>query len=145
MCSSDLDGKLYVPLHPGTVTVLKDAGEKAEIVSVNKMDAPCLGAPSFYGDSVFIFTKEGLHCFGTKAAAPKIPASVPFAAEPLSTAPITQLQVVPAEFALAPGEAQTFAVWGLDATGRRVKNVAAEAKFEKFIPPTALEIGRAHV
>ena len=57
------------------------AGEKAEIVSVNKMDAHCLGAPSFYGDSVFIFTKEGLHCFGTKAAAPKIPASVPFAAE----------------------------------------------------------------
>ncbi|MBI5768334.1 MAG: PQQ-binding-like beta-propeller repeat protein [Verrucomicrobia bacterium] len=132
------DGKLYVPLHPGTVTVLKDAGDKAQILSVNQMGAPCLGAPSFYGDSVFIFTKEGLHCFGVKSTPPAIPPAATVAAEALSTAPITQLQVVPAEFALAPGESQTFTVWGLDATGRRVKNVAAEAKFEKFIPPTAL-------
>ncbi len=132
------DGKLYVPMHPGSVHVVRDAGDKAEIVSVNQMGAPCLGAPSFYGDSVFIFTRDGLHCFGPKTTPPVIPPAVAFAAEPPSTAAITQLQVVPAEFALAPGESQAFAVWGLDASGRRVKNVAAEAKFEKFIPPTAL-------
>ncbi|HUR58245.1 MAG TPA: PQQ-binding-like beta-propeller repeat protein [Opitutaceae bacterium] len=132
------DGKFYVPTLNGTVHVLKDAGDKAQIISVNQMGAPCLGAPSFYGDAVFIFSKEALHCFGPKASAASVPASVPYTAKPMSTEPITQLQVVPAEFALSPGESQTFTVWGLDASGRRVKKVSTEATFTKFIPPTAL-------
>jgi hypothetical protein len=87
---------------------------------------------------VFIFTKEALHCFGPKAGAASVPASVAVAAEKVSTEPITQLQVVPAEFALAPGQSQTFKVYGLDASGRRVRDVSSEATFTKFIPPTAL-------
>ncbi|MEO7414651.1 MAG: PQQ-binding-like beta-propeller repeat protein, partial [Opitutaceae bacterium] len=132
------DGKLYVPMLNGTVHVVKPGGDKATVVSVNEMGAPCLGAPAFYGDAVFIFSKEGLHCFGPKASAASVPPSVAFTPEAPSTAPITQLQVVPAEFALSPGESQTFTVYGLDATGRRVKAVSTEATFAKFIPPTAL-------
>ena len=138
------DGKLYVPMHDGTVHVIRPSRAKGEVVSVAKLDAPCLGAPSFYGDSVFVFTKEILHCFGPKTSAPIIPA--PGAAGPertdpsskTSTAPIAQIQVVPVEFALMPGEKQQFTVWGLDASGRRVRPVTAEVKWEKFIPPTAL-------
>lgn len=129
------DGKFYVPMHNGTVHVLKDAGDKARIISVNKMDSLCLGAPSFYGDSVFIFTRESLHCFGPKASSPVIPPAVAVATEPASTAPITQIQVVPAEFALSPGRSQKFTVWGLDAAGRRVKPVTAEVSWSKFVPP----------
>jgi outer membrane protein assembly factor BamB len=137
------DGKLYVPMHDGTVHVIRPSRAKGEVVSVAKLDAPCLGAPSFYGDSVLIFTKENLHCFGPKASAPIIPpatAATPERVDPsskLSTAPIAQIQVVPSEFVLVPGESQKFTVWGLDASGRRVKDVTAEAKWEKYIPPTA--------
>jgi outer membrane protein assembly factor BamB len=132
------DGKLYIPMHDGTVHVVRPSREKGEVVSVSKLDAPCLGAPAFYGDSVFVFTREGLHCFGPKASAPVIPPAVAFKPEPASTAPIAQIQVVPSEFALTPGESQKFTVWGLDASGRRVKQVTNEVKWEKFIPPTAL-------
>lgn len=132
------DGKFYVPMHNGTVHVLKDAGDKAQVISVNKMDSLCLGAPSFYGDSVFIFTKESLNCFGPKSSAPVIPPAVAVAPEAASTAPITQIQVVPAEFALSPGQSRKFTVWGLDAAGRRVKAVTNEVTWAKFIPPTAL-------
>ncbi|MEY4004886.1 MAG: hypothetical protein RLZZ221_982 [Verrucomicrobiota bacterium] len=132
------DGKFYVPMHNGTVHVLKDAGDKAQVISVNKMDSLCLGAPSFYGDSVFIFTKESLNCFGPKASAPAIPPAVAVAPETASTAPITQIQIVPAEFALSPGQSRKFTVWGLDAAGRRVKAVTNEVTWAKFIPPTAL-------
>ena len=132
------DGKLYVPMLNGTVHVLKPGGDKATVVSVNEMGAPCLGAPAFYGDAVFIFSKEGLHCFGPKNSAASVPPSVAFVPEAPFTAPITQLQVVPAEFALSPGESQTFTVYGLDATGRRIKTVSTEATFTKFVPPTAL-------
>ncbi|MBI5692923.1 MAG: PQQ-binding-like beta-propeller repeat protein [Verrucomicrobia bacterium] len=132
------DGKFYVPMHNGSVHILKDAGDKAQILSVNQMDSLCLGAPSFYGDSVFIFTKESLHCFGPKTTPPVIPASVAVAPEAPSTAPITQLQVLPAEFVLSPGMQQKFTVWGLDASGRRVRPVTSEVTWAKFIPPTAL-------
>jgi outer membrane protein assembly factor BamB len=132
------DGKFYVPMLHGTVHVLKDAGDKAQILSVNQMGAPCLGAPAFYGDAVFIFTKEALHCFGPKASAASVPPSVAVAPVKPSTAPITQIQVVPAEFALAPGQSQKFTVYGLDASGRRVKPVTDEVTWAKFIPPTAL-------
>ncbi len=132
------DGKFYVPMHNGTVHVLKDAGDKAQIVSVNKLDSLVLGAPAFYGDAVLIFTRESLHCFGPKATAASVPPSVAFKPEPAATGPVAQIQVVPAEFALIPGQAQSFKVWGLDAAGRRVREVTSEATWAKFIPPTAL-------
>jgi outer membrane protein assembly factor BamB len=133
------DGKFYVPMHNGTVHVLKDAGDKASVISVNSMVAPCLGAPSFYGDAVFVFTKEALHCFGPKASAASVPvAKAAPAPEAPSKGPITQLQVIPAEFALTPGETVNFTVYGLDAAGRRVRPVTSEVTWAKFIPPTAL-------
>ncbi len=132
------DGKFYIPMQNGSVYVVKDAGDKATVVSTNPLGAPCLGAPSFYGDAVLVFTKEALHCFGPKASAASVPPSVAFVPPAPSTAPITQLQVVPAEFALSPGQSQSFTVYGLDATGRRVRDVTSEASFAKFIPPTAL-------
>ncbi|MDP3069124.1 MAG: PQQ-binding-like beta-propeller repeat protein [Opitutaceae bacterium] len=135
------DGRFYVPMHEGHVFVIDVKSGKPVIVSNNRMEpgTVCLGAPAFYGDSIFIFTKDGLHSFGPKATAPIIPAAVPPPApSKLSTAPIAALQVVPAEFALYPGQAQTLKVWGLDATGRRVRDVTTEATFAKFVPPTAL-------
>ncbi len=134
------DGRFYVPMHEARVFVIEEKDGKPVIVSNNKMEngTVCLGAPAFYGDSIFIFTKDGLHCFGPKATAPIIPPATP-APKPaaLSTAPIAALQVLPAEFAIIPGQSQTLKVWGLDATGRRVREVTSEATFAKFIPPTA--------
>jgi outer membrane protein assembly factor BamB len=130
------DGKLYVPMLDGNVHVIRAGGDKAEVISVNKLDAPCLGAPAFYGDAVFIFTKESLHCFGPKAGAASAPIATKPAPEPPSRSAITQIQVVPAEFALAPGEQQAFTVYGLDATGRRVRTVTDEATFAKWSPPS---------
>ena len=134
------DGRFYVPMHEGRLYVIELKDGKPVIVSNNKMEdgTVCLGSPAFYGDSVFYFTKDGLHCFGPKGSAPIIPPAVPVPARPApSTAPIAALQVVPAEFALYPGQSQTFKVWGLDATGRRVREVTSEATIAKFIPPTA--------
>jgi outer membrane protein assembly factor BamB len=135
------DGRFYVPMHEGRLFVIEDRGDRPAILSENRMEpgTMCLGAPAFYGDSVFYFTKDGLHCFGPKATPPVIPAATPPPPKAaISTAPIAALQVVPAEFALSPGQSVTLRVWGLDATGRRVREVTGEATFAKFIPPTAL-------
>jgi len=131
------DGKLYVPMLNGTVHVLRPGASRPETVSVNDLGAPSLGAPAFYGDAVFIFTKEALHCFGPPATAASAPAMAAVRPEAPSTRPITQLQIVPAEFLLAPGQEQAFTVYGLDSTGRRVRTLTGEATFAKWSPPGA--------
>lgn len=130
------DGKLYIPMLDGTVHVIKPDGSGGTVVSVNELGAPCLGAPAFYEDEVFIFTKEALHCFGPEEKT-KIAADKTKKPKPPALGEITQIQVVPSEFALAPGEEQAFTVYGLDATGRRVRKVTDEATLEKWSPPNA--------
>jgi hypothetical protein len=78
-------------------------------------------------------TKNGLHCFGDKNGKFEAAPAAPPAPAP---GKITQIQIVPSEFALIPGAKQKFTIWGLDATGRRVKTLSG-AKWETFIPPTA--------
>lgn len=126
------DGKLYVPMFDGTFHILKPGADKAERLFETKYENNLLGAPAIWAGKVYIFSKDKLHCFGAKEGK-----YVDVKAEP-KPAPgeIASLQVVPAEFAIKAGESVDFKVYGLDANGRRVKEVKAES-WEAFIPPTA--------
>jgi outer membrane protein assembly factor BamB len=128
------DGKLYVPMFEGGFFILKPGAEKPERVSDAKFNTNLLGAPAVWAGKVYLFSKEKLHCFGTKEGTFKGPAS---SSEPApAQGPIATLQVVPAEFVLKAGKSQEFKVYGLDANGHRVGEVKAES-WETFIPPTA--------
>ncbi|MGB6219655.1 PQQ-binding-like beta-propeller repeat protein [Haloferula sp.] len=128
------DGKLYVPFFDGHFYVVKPGESGGEVLSEAKLAENCLGAPAIWGGKVYLVTKSKLHCWGSKDGtftSSDIPA--PEQAEP---GEITQLQIVPAEFALKPGQSESFQVFGLDANGKRVQEVTPE-KWEAFIPPTA--------
>lgn len=126
------DGKLYVPMVGGTFHILKPGQEKAERIFETKFENNLLGAPAIWAGKVYLFSKDKLHCFGSKEGSfigvDPTPKSEP--------GEIASLQIVPAEFALKPGESIDFKVFGLDAMGRRVKEVKAES-WATFIPPTA--------
>lgn len=126
------DGKLYVPMFDGTFHILKPGADKAERLFETKYENNLLGAPAIWAGKVYLFSKDKLHCFG-----PKEGKYVGVEPEP-KPAPgeISSLQVVPAEFAIKAGESIDFKVYGLDANGRRVKEVKAES-WATFIPPTA--------
>lgn len=126
------DGKLYVPMFDGTFHILKPGADKAERLFETKYENNLLGAPAIWAGKVYIFSKDKLHCFGSKEGK-----YVGVEPEP-KPAPgeIASLQVVPAEFAIKAGESIDFKVYGLDANGRRVKEVKAES-WATFIPPTA--------
>jgi outer membrane protein assembly factor BamB len=128
------DGKLYVPMLDGVTHVLKDRGDTAEIISSEEMGANCMGAPAFYNNRVYVFTKQGLHCFGDVRLR-KV--KYPNPASKAKVGPISQIQLVPAEFVLSPNDEQAFKVYGLDARGRRVKMVTDDATFAKWNAPTA--------
>lgn len=128
------DGKLYVPMFDGKFYILKPGDDGAEVLSESELGVACLGAPAIWAGKVFLMTKGGLHCFGSEKGEFKGKDPIPL--EILPPGKITQLQVVPAEFALRAGDEQKFTVWGLDAEDRRVKPVEG-VKWETFIPPTA--------
>ncbi|NNM28465.1 MAG: PQQ-binding-like beta-propeller repeat protein, partial [Akkermansiaceae bacterium] len=128
------DGKLYVPLADGKFFIVKPGDAGCEILAEKELHVPCFGAPMLWAGKCYLMTKDGLHCFGDKDGKPAPrPAAPPSA---LSTAPVAQLQVVPAEFAMPPGGSQDFTLWGLDSKGQRVKKLSG-ARWETFIPPTA--------
>jgi outer membrane protein assembly factor BamB len=128
------DGKLYVPMLDGEVHILKVDRKGPEVLSVDFMGASCLGAPAFYNNRVYVLTKEGLHCFGDKKLQ-KV--KYPSPASPAKPGKITQIQLVPAEFALGTDDEENFTVYGLDASGRRVKDITSEATFAMWNPPSA--------
>lgn len=114
------DGKLYVPMADGKAFVVKLHDDHGEILNEAEMGAVCLAAPSAYAGKVYVQTKEALHCYGKKGG--KF-VGVKTPKEKVKDKKITELQVVPAEFALMQGQSVGVSVWGLNKVGQRVKKL----------------------
>lgn len=135
------DGKIYAPWFEGSFYIAEPTPEKAKVLSHadikedNGSGVKCLAAPSIWAGKVYLSTRDGLFCFGNKDG--EFLGSDPLVVSGEAKPPVTQLQVIPAEFALTPGSTQEFTVWGLDASGRRVKQLTDGLSWQKFVPPTA--------
>lgn len=137
------DGKIYAPWFEGTLAIVKPTDEKAEVLSlahIKEADGSgvkCLAAPTIWAGKVYLSTRAGLFCFGDKEREHKLK-SISVGGVPAGQVrTIAQLQIIPAEFAIAPGQSQEFKVWGLDQSGRRVEIITDGLSWEKFVPPTA--------
>ncbi|MBL9127360.1 MAG: hypothetical protein JNL97_06925, partial [Verrucomicrobiales bacterium] len=150
------DGKIYAPIldDPGSkggdgssgdtgskggFYVIRDLGTSAEILSHIDLDGKCFGTPSAYDGKVYVQTARRLYAFGKAGRNPGLPRPVAEAPWP-TPGPAAQLQIVPSEVALHPGEKATFRARKLDANGLFVENVAdvTKLKWDAYIPPTAL-------
>ena len=127
------DGKFYVPIFEGVAHVLTDEGDSAKVLSSHEMGSKLLGAPSFYHNRVYLFSQQGLHCFGDEKLK-----TVKYKNEKQpKPGRISQIQLVPAEFTVSADDEQEFKVYGLDASGLRVKDITDQATFSKWNPPNA--------
>ncbi|MBT3636480.1 MAG: PQQ-binding-like beta-propeller repeat protein [Opitutae bacterium] len=135
------DGKLFVPMFDGRISVVVDEGDSGRVLGKTTLDGACLAAPSAAHGRVFVQTKKRLYCFGSSQPAPAFVAKPQEELKHLLTGPpigsAVSLQVVPAEFALKSGTSQAFKVYALDRTGRRIEEVKEGLAWEKWIPPTA--------
>lgn len=145
------DNKLYVP-------ILDDPSSKGEagseagttggfyvidpkdgkIINHIALDGRCFGSPTAYNGKIYLQTTSRLYCFGQKGNNPGLPK--PVAAEKWPTpGPARQLQVIPSEVLLKPGEAVSFRVRSLDANGFVVEEIKDTSKIQwaAYIPPTA--------
>lgn len=153
-CPMFADGKIYVPIlddpsaktegegeagSKGGFYIIKPGDTEGKIISHISVDGRCFGTPVAYGGKVFLQTTKKLYCWGAKGASAKgLPPSVVVDKGP-APGTGTQLQLIPSEVLLKPGESATFRARVLDAKGlvvEEVKDVKA-LKWASYIPPTA--------
>ena len=129
------DGKLYIPMRYEGLYVIKPGEKAAEVLSHTALEGEALGAPAVWNGKIYVHTTKKLYCFGSKSGSKQLPAEPRAEQAPIAGEP-TQIQVVPSEVALRPGEKQTFRLRALDANGLFVKDLSG-GEWKKFVPATA--------
>lgn len=120
----------------GDLIVLKPSDDGAEEVSRTQLTGRCFGSPIGYGGVLYVQTDKKLYAFGK----PTTPAPAPAPAGWPRAGAAAQLQLIPYEFLLRPGQTQSFRVRALDANGFTVETGVdpKSLKWEPYVPPTAL-------
>ncbi len=147
------DGKLYVPIlddPAGKTESLGEAGVKGGFYIVQpgetegkilchiELEGRCFGTPVAYNGKVYVQTTRNLYCFGRQGSNPGLPPAAPPPPGP-APGPAAQLQIIPSEVLLHPGEKASFRVRTLDAAGLTVSEVTnlAEVDWKPYLPATA--------
>lgn len=152
-CPLYADGKLYVPMlddpgskgegagdagTKGAFYVIRPTDKEGEQLSHTALDGRCFGTPVAYNGKVYVQTTRKLYCFGKKGNNPGLPPEPAPEKWPAPGKP-SQLQIIPSEVLLNPGQTAGFRVRKLDANGftvEQVKDVKA-VKWAGYIPATA--------
>jgi outer membrane protein assembly factor BamB len=165
-CPLFADGKLYVPILDdptskgqsstdsgaseagnneagaagtrGAFYVVRPTDAMGEQLSHTALDGRCFGTPIAYNGKIYVQTTRKLYCFGKKGNNPGLPPA-PQPEKWPKAGPPTQLQIIPSEVLLNPGQTAQFRVRKLDANGFTVEQVkdAKAVKWASYIPPTA--------
>jgi len=152
-CPLFADGKLYVPMlddpatkatgeadagTTGAFYIIRPSDNEGEVLCHIALEGRCFGTPVAYNGKLYLQTTRHLYCWGRKGDNPGC--SAPPEVKPWPAAgPATQLQVIPAEVLLHPGDKATFRVRSLDANGFTVNESipAKQVTWASYIPPTA--------
>ncbi len=123
----------------GDLWVFKPGPDGAEVVSHTILKGRAYGSPIGYNGKIYLQTDKQLYAWGTAGKNPGLAATPPPAPFP-QAGPATQLQIIPYEVLLHPGQTQSFRIRSLDAKGFTVaENLDPKSvKWESYIPPTAL-------
>jgi outer membrane protein assembly factor BamB len=152
-CPIFADGKLYVPMlddpavktegnggtgTKGALYIIKPNDKDGEILCHVSLDGRCFGTPTAYNGKVYIQTTRHLYCFGKAGNNPGLPKETPAEKWPAPGA-ATQLQIIPSEVLMRPGQSASFRLRSLDANGLTLGEIkdGKGVKWAPFIPATA--------
>ncbi len=152
-CPLYADGRLYVPIldSPGTAAagegeagtrggfyIINPKDREGEVLCQAELEGRCFGTPVAWNGKIYLQTARRLYCWGRKGDNPGLPAAVVEAAWP-TPGTAAQLQVIPSEVLLHPGEQAAFRIRSLDANGFTVQQSipSEQVKWASYIPPTA--------
>lgn len=126
------DGRLWVPLREGTLTVLTPTPSGPKDLQRVQLEGTALGAPAFAHGMVLVATTERVYAWGTPTDTTPDPAP----AIPQASDTVAAVRAVPSEVVLRAGEAAPVVLERLDPHGRVIDEVAP-ADLEAWIPPSA--------
>lgn len=152
-CPLFADGKLYVPIlddpaskadgqseagTKGALYIIKPGEKEAKELCHAVLDGRCFGTPVAFNGKLYLQTTRHLYCWGKAGANGSAPSLAQEKAAPPAGA-AAQLQVIPSEVMLHPGEKASFRVRSLDANGFTVSESIPrdQVSWEHYIPPTA--------
>ena len=151
------DGKIYVALYTasqgadkvaasggdaggnGELFVVKPGLSDCEIISRTLLEGRCYGSPIAYNGKLYVQTTKKLYCFGKAGKNAGLAADPEPPPWPAASA-AKQLQIIPYEVLLRPGQVQAFRVRSLDANGFTVQESVdvKSLQWEPYVPPGAL-------
>lgn len=109
------DGVIYVGEQNGVFFILKDAGDKCEVLSRTTFPGPnntideIYGSPAICDGRVYFLTRYGAYCLGVKGQKPESEPIPAMASEkPADGAKAKTVLVVPGDVTLSPGETVKF-------------------------------------
>jgi outer membrane protein assembly factor BamB len=152
-CPLFADGKLYVPIlddpdtkasgeadagTKGAFYIIKPTDSEGKILCHAVLDGRCFGTPVAYNGKIYLQTTRHLYCWGKQGNNPGRPAPIAEEAWP-APGKATQLQAIPSEVLLHPGDKASFHVRSLDANGLTVDRSVpvSQVKWASYIPATA--------
>jgi outer membrane protein assembly factor BamB len=152
-CPLFADGKLYVPIlddpetkasgeaeagTKGAFYIIKPGETEGVILCHAVLDGRCFGTPVAYNGKLYLQTTRHLYCWGNKGDNPGCPRPTEEKPWP-APGPATQLQIIPSEVLLHPGERASFRIRSLDARGFTVQDAipANQIKWASYVPATA--------
>ena len=153
-CPVYADDKLYVPIlnEPGqkeeggeeaaggrgAFYIVKPGVSGGEILSHVVLEGRCFGVPTVYNGKIYVQTSRKLYCFGKQGNNSGLSQEMPQEKRP-AAGPAAQLQIIPCEVLLRPGQTKSFRVRALDANGLLVEeNQDPKAiQWAHYVPPTA--------
>jgi outer membrane protein assembly factor BamB len=138
------DGKIYVTAVEGIVAILqpgeKECKELSKVRLRSKNPGTALsinGGASVANGRVYFMTSEDIYCIGKAGAKPEAGAipTGPKEEPPAADAKAAQLQVVPADVQLYPGQSATFKARLFDEKGRFLREAKATWETAPFLAP----------
>lgn len=152
-CPLFADGRLYVPIlddpsvkaegtgdagTKGAFYVVQPGETEGQILSHATLEGRCFGSPAVYNGKIYQQTTRYLYCFGKPGAKAQM-AAAPAAESWPDPGPAAQLQIIPSEVLLKPGETASFRVRTLDAKGFMVEEIKdlSAIRWEPYLPATA--------
>jgi outer membrane protein assembly factor BamB len=152
-CPLFADGRLYVPMlddpeskatgeaeagTAGAFYIIQPGEKEGRVLCHAVLEGRCFGTPVAYNGRLYLQTTRHLYCWGKRGDNPGCPAPTAEQGWP-AAGPPTQLQVIPSEVLLHPGERASFRARSLDANGFTVRESIppSEVKWASYLPATA--------
>ena len=143
-CPLFADGKLYVPIlddpasktgaeseagTKGAFYIIKPTETEGQLLCHAELSGRCFGTPVAWNGKLYLQTTNHLYCWGKSGNSPGLPPAVEEKPWP-APGKAAQLQIIPSEVRLHPGEKASFRVRSLDEMGFTVQDNISPAELK---------------